>query len=89
MTNVDAEPAETAEAVRSALVRQVASCVRWVETVELLARNGVDQAFEIGPGTVLAGLVKRINREIAVISIGKSEDFAKLSGESPGLTNPV
>jgi [acyl-carrier-protein] S-malonyltransferase len=89
VTNVDAEPARSAEAVRSGLLRQVASCVRWVETVEFLARDRVTQAFEIGPGAVLAGLVKRIRREIAVVSIGKAEDFAKLSGEAPISTNPA
>ena len=80
VTNVDARPALTADAVRSALLRQVASCVRWVETVELLAGAGVTRAFEIGPGSVLAGLVKRIDRRIEVVSLGTAEDFAKLGG---------
>ena len=66
ITNVDAEPARDPGALRSALVRQVDSPVRWVESVQRLAREGVDRALEIGPGNVLAGLVRRIEKGIAV-----------------------
>jgi [acyl-carrier-protein] S-malonyltransferase len=66
VTNVDAEPARTAAARRAALVRQVDSPVRWVESVQRLAREGVDRALEIGPGNVLAGLVRRIDKGIKV-----------------------
>ncbi len=70
VTNVDAAAADRSEAIRDALVRQVDSPVRWVASVELLASRGVDRAIEIGPGSVLAGLVKRIARGIAVESYG-------------------
>ena len=53
-------------ALRDALVRQIDSPVRWVASVQRLAREGVDRALEIGPGNVLAGLVKRIERGIKV-----------------------
>jgi [acyl-carrier-protein] S-malonyltransferase len=66
VTNVDAAAATRGDALRDALVRQIDSPVRWVETVELLARQGVDRALEIGPGNVLAGLVRRIERGIKV-----------------------
>jgi len=66
VTNVDAAPASSGSGLREALVRQVDSPVRWVETVQRLAREGVDRALEIGPGSVLAGLVKRIERGIVV-----------------------
>jgi len=52
--------------------------VRWVETVHLLADSGVTSAFEIGPGNVLAGLVKRTRGEIAVSALGRAADFEKL-----------
>ena len=52
--------------LRDALVRQIDSPVRWVESVRRLAAEGVDQALEIGPGNVLAGLVRRIDRGIRV-----------------------
>jgi len=66
VTNVDAEPAGDAGSLRSALVRQVDSPVRWVESVRRLALDGVDRALEIGPGNVLAGLVRRIEKGIKV-----------------------
>lgn len=66
VTNVDAAPAREAEALRDALVRQVDSPVRWVESVQRLSREGVDRGLEIGPGNVLAGLVRRIEKGIKV-----------------------
>jgi [acyl-carrier-protein] S-malonyltransferase len=66
VTNVDAEPAWRGELLRDALVRQIDSPVRWVESVQRLAADGVDRALEIGPGNVLAGLVRRIDKAIRV-----------------------
>ncbi len=66
VTNVDAEPAWRGELLRDTLVRQVDSPVRWVESVRRLAAEGVDRALEIGPGNVLAGLVRRIDKAIRV-----------------------
>jgi [acyl-carrier-protein] S-malonyltransferase len=51
-------------------VRQIDSPVRWVESIRVLARAGIDRAVEIGPGNVLAGLVRRIERGIRVESWG-------------------
>ena len=73
VTNVDAREAGNAEEVRAALARQVASAVRWTESVERMAAMGVTEAVEIGPGAVLAGLVRRIPGGIAVTSIGKAD----------------
>ena len=66
VTNVDAEPATAGARLRDALARQIDSPVRWVASVQRLAREGVDRALEIGPGNVLAGLVRRIDRGIKV-----------------------
>lgn len=66
VTNVDARPEMEGARLRDALIRQVDSPVRWVESVQRLAAEGVDRAIEIGPGNVLAGLVKRIDRSIKV-----------------------
>ena len=79
VTNVDAAAATNSGEIRAALARQVASTVRWVASVEKMAAMGVTEALELGPGAVLAGLVKRIRREIPVTSVGKVEDFSKLS----------
>jgi [acyl-carrier-protein] S-malonyltransferase len=66
VTNVDARAEASGAALCDALVRQVDSPVRWVESVRHLAGAGVDRALEIGPGNVLAGLVKRIEKGIRV-----------------------
>jgi len=66
VTNVDAEPTWRGALLRDALVRQIDSPVRWVESVRLLAAEGVDRGLEIGPGNVLAGLVRRIEKGIRV-----------------------
>jgi [acyl-carrier-protein] S-malonyltransferase len=70
VTNVDAQPETEGARLRDALIRQVDSTVRWVESVQRLAAEGVDRAIEVGPGNVLAGLVKRIDRSIKVEAHG-------------------
>jgi [acyl-carrier-protein] S-malonyltransferase len=70
VTNVDARPETRGSALRDALARQVDAPVRWVESVRALAAQGVDRGFEIGPGVVLAGLVRRIERGIKVEPYG-------------------
>jgi [acyl-carrier-protein] S-malonyltransferase len=59
VNNVDAACLADPERIKDALVRQAASPVRWVETMQVLAAKGVSQVYECGPGKVLAGLVKR------------------------------
>ncbi|MBB6084977.1 [acyl-carrier-protein] S-malonyltransferase [Castellaniella defragrans] len=69
INNVDvARPAEP-DAIRDALVRQAWHPVRWVETIQAMKRDGVTHVVECGPGKVLAGLVKRIDREINTFNI--------------------
>ena len=71
--------------LRDALVRQIDSPVRWVESVQRLAREGVDRALEIGPGNVLAGLVRRIERAIKVEGYaGKRSRLRLDSDRGPG-----
>ncbi|ACY84935.1 ACP S-malonyltransferase [Edwardsiella piscicida] len=60
INNVDVTAASDADAIRDALVRQLYSPVRWTETVQLMAAEGVDHLLEMGPGKVLTGLTKRI-----------------------------
>jgi [acyl-carrier-protein] S-malonyltransferase len=73
VTNVDARAESAGGALRDALRRQVDAPVRWVESVRLLAKEGVDRALEIGPGNVLAGLVRRIEKAIKVEPYGGNE----------------
>jgi [acyl-carrier-protein] S-malonyltransferase len=67
--NVDAAAAPDAEAVRDRLARQLFSPVRWVDTVQHLARAGVGTVIEAGPGKVLAGLVKRIDKNLESVAV--------------------
>jgi [acyl-carrier-protein] S-malonyltransferase len=55
------------------LRRQVSSPVRWLQTVENMAANGVDKFIEIGPGKVLTGLVRQINRDAVYANIENTE----------------
>lgn len=70
VTNVDAQPHTDAEGVRPRLLRQIDHPVRWEETVRALAAAGVTHAIEVGPGKVLAGLVRRIEKSIQVLPCG-------------------
>jgi [acyl-carrier-protein] S-malonyltransferase len=69
INNVDVAIVQSPDAVRDALVRQAASPVRWVETVQAMAARGVTHILECGPGKVLAGLVRRIAPEVQGISL--------------------
>lgn len=64
INNVDVAAPQTGEAIKDALVRQLYCPVRWSETVEAMAADGITQLIEVGPGKVLTGLAKRINRSL-------------------------
>ena len=68
VANVDAEPKRDGPAAVDALVRQVSSPVRWEAVVRRLASEGVSAYVEVGPGTVLSGLVRKIHRDAVVAS---------------------
>jgi [acyl-carrier-protein] S-malonyltransferase len=68
--NVDATLARTADEVRAGLIEQVVSCVRWVDSMKKLSDMGITKALEIGPGKVLTGLMRRIDRKIKVTTVG-------------------
>jgi [acyl-carrier-protein] S-malonyltransferase len=69
VSNVDASPIGTATAVRNALLRQVASPVRWVESVQKMIAMGVRRFVEVGPGNVLTGLVRRIDSSVETVNV--------------------
>jgi len=69
VSNVDASPIGTPTAVRNALLRQVAAPVRWVESVQKMVSMGVKRIVEIGPGSVLTGLIKRIDPGVELINV--------------------
>lgn len=69
VNNVDVAIASNAPAIQDALVRQLFSPVRWTETIEYLAAQGVTDVIELGAGKVLSGLIKRINKELVTTSV--------------------
>lgn len=70
VANVTAAPVEDPEAIRRLLVEQVTGLVRWRESVLRMKSEGVDTVVEVGVGRVLASLVKRIDRDLATMSVG-------------------
>ena len=75
MANVDALPKRDARSAVDALVRQVSCAVRWEDTVRRLASDGVTAYVEVGPGTVLSGLLRKSHRKARVTSFGNPDDL--------------
>jgi [acyl-carrier-protein] S-malonyltransferase len=82
VTNVDVTMIRKGTEAREALVRQVSSPVRWLESIELLIKEGIDTFVEIGPGKVLTGLMRQISREVRCFNV---EDAASLKSTAAGL----
>jgi [acyl-carrier-protein] S-malonyltransferase len=86
VANVDAEPKRQAGAAIEALVRQVSSPVRWEDVIRRLASEGVRKYVEVGPGTVLCGLVRKIDREASLANV---EDPAGLEKAAAFFAQPL
>jgi [acyl-carrier-protein] S-malonyltransferase len=80
-SNVDAAATRAAAAVRDGLIRQVDAPVRWVELIERMAADGFDTFVEVGPGTVLSGLIRRIVKGAATVQVGT---VAQVEAYAPG-----
>ncbi len=74
VANVTAEPTQDPDRIKDLLVQQVASPVRWEESIQAIARLGVTRAYELGSGSVLKGLVKRIAEAIECTTIGEPHE---------------
>lgn len=72
LNNVDVKSESTPEAIKTALIKQLYSPVRWTETIESLSEQGIEKVVEAGPGKVLQGLLKRINKNITAVSFNDS-----------------
>jgi len=89
ISNVDVAPYRNAADIRDGLRRQLFSPVRWMETVQVMAGRGVDVMIECGPGKVLVGLLKRIDRALAGGAIENTESLQaalELCGVQDGAT---
>ena len=78
VNNVTAEPVRKASEIKSLLIRQIFSRVKWRESVLFMIENGVNEFIEIGPGKVLSGIVKRINDKVLTKSINTIDDIKSL-----------
>ena len=78
ISNVTAEEISNKEELKTLLIKQIENRVRWRESVNNMINNGVNHFIEIGPGKVLSGLVKRINREVKIDTINNQEDIENL-----------
>jgi [acyl-carrier-protein] S-malonyltransferase len=74
VTNVDAEPVRTADAAKSALVRQLANPVQWEASIRRMTGDGVGLFIEVGPGRVLTGLVKRMAKDARLFSVEQPDE---------------
>ena len=77
ISNVTAKAENETNSIKTLLVKQITSRVRWRESVDYMIKMGVSDFIEIGPGKVLSGLVKKINKEVSISSINFIEDVNK------------
>lgn len=80
VTNVTAQKVEDSAETKDLLVRQVSSPVRWMQCVETMIADGVEEFIEIGPGKTLAGFMKKIDPSRTVYNVSVWEDIEKLKG---------
>ncbi len=76
ITNVTAEPVNESKQISDRLIEQLYSPVRWVESIEKMEELGVDTYIEIGPGNVLSGLVKKVNRRANIFQVNSVDSLA-------------
>ena len=86
VTNVDARATSAPDELRDALVRQVSSPVRWVESMQLLIEQGIGTFVEAGPGKVLSGLMRQISRDVKALNV---EDAASLETTKAALAAEI
>ena len=79
ISNVTAKPHSDANEIKDLLIQQIENPVRWRESIENMIDDGVDCFIEIGPGKILSGLIKRINRNVKINQVNDLEDIKNIS----------
>lgn len=87
INNVDAEAVHTAEAARQTLIRQVTGTVQWDRCARLLAARGVQSFIEVGPGKVLCGLMRQIDRSKTCLNVEDDASLQKVLSHLPHLVS--
>jgi [acyl-carrier-protein] S-malonyltransferase len=80
ISNITAKPILLAEDIKNDLQNQLTHRVRWTESIEFLISEGISEFFEVGNGSVLSGLIKRIDRNVLVTPLGSPVDFNHFEG---------
>ena len=78
ISNVTADEITNIDDLKNLLIKQIENRVRWRESIIKMIKNDVNHFIEIGPGKVLSGLVKRINKDVLVNTINNEEDIKNL-----------
>ena len=81
ISNVTAMPENKSENIKTLLIEQIEKPVRWRESVNNMISYGINRFIEVGPGKVLSGLVKRIDRNVILNQVNKLEDLKKISND--------
>jgi [acyl-carrier-protein] S-malonyltransferase len=79
ISNLTTRPLTDVDSIKTELVKQLRNCIRWQGSVEYMMNSGVTKFYEVGPGRVLTGLIRRINSELQTFNISGIEDIAKLT----------
>jgi [acyl-carrier-protein] S-malonyltransferase len=79
ISNVTARPLTDADSIKEELVKQLRNCIQWQRSVEYMVHSGATIFYEIGPGRVLSGLIRRINSDLQTFNISGVEDIAHLA----------
>ncbi len=79
VSNVTARPLTEVDSIREELVKQLRNCIRWQGSVEYMMHSGVTTFYEIGPGRVLSGLIRRVASEFQIFNMSGIEDIAQLA----------
>ena len=79
VVNSTAQPVTTAEAMKEELLEQLCHCVQWQKSVEFMVDAGVSTFIEIGPGQVLSGLIKRIDKEAQILNVEDASSIRVMS----------
>ena len=79
ISNFTAKPSVSSDEIKKLLILQIEGRVRWLESVDFMINEGTKKFIEIGPGKVLSGLIKRINKNVRVISINKEIDMKEIN----------
>jgi [acyl-carrier-protein] S-malonyltransferase len=85
ISNVTAQPLTDVDSIKEELVKQLRHCIQWQPSVEYMIHNGITSFYEIGPGKVLTGLIKRINSEVRTFNISEIADITQLKNSNKNI----